>query len=275
MIELPESYTLSRQAGEVLYGKRISGVINASSPHKFAFYRGDPSDYPALLKGRRIEEVQGHGAFVDLKMEGGVHLLIGDGTHMRYCPPGRSYPDKHQLLVIFDEGDFLVFTVAMYGGIYAFEGELDNPYYRGSITKLSPLDERFDEACFEEMIRTLKKDISVKALLATEQRIPGLGNGVLQDILFNAGMHPKRKVSTLRDLEKCDLLYSIKGTLMEMTQAGGRNTEKDLFGQWGGYPVILSKNTYRSPCPRCGHSLVREAYLGGTVYYCPECQPLA
>jgi hypothetical protein len=32
------------------------------------------------------------------------------------------------------------------------------------------------------------KKLSLKALLATEQRIPGLGNGVLQDILFKARM---------------------------------------------------------------------------------------
>ena len=44
--------------------------------------------------------------------------------------------------------------------------------------------------------------LSLKALLATKQRIPGLGNGVLQDILFNAKMHPKRKVNRLSEDDK-------------------------------------------------------------------------
>jgi formamidopyrimidine-DNA glycosylase len=43
--------------------------------------------------------------------------------------------------------------------------------------------------------------LSAKAFLATEQRIPGLGNGVLQDILFTAGIHPKRKMAAISEEE--------------------------------------------------------------------------
>ena len=59
-----------------------------------------------------------------------------------------------------------------------------------------------------------------------------------------------------------------------MTDRGGRNTEKDLFGRPGGYAVRLSRNTCAEPCPRCGGPIVKEAYLGGAVYYCPHCQPI-
>jgi formamidopyrimidine-DNA glycosylase len=115
----------------------------------------------------------------------------------------------------------------------------------------------------------------MKALLATEQRIPGLGNGVLQDILFNAGVHPKRKKSTLSDFQKAELFHCLKVTLKSMTDRGGRDTEKDLFGNLGGYKSVLSKNTYSVPCPNCGDTIIKEAYLGGTIYYCPACQPLS
>lgn len=274
MIEIPESTIISRQAAGMLTGRRIAKVIPATSPHKFTWYNGDPAGYPEVLEGRSIEAVDGYGAFIDLVMDKNTHFLISDGAIMRYCQAGESHPVKHQQLLVLDDGSFLVFTVAMYGGIYAFQGAYDNPYYQGSIHKLNPLAEAFDEVYFESMIRGLKKDLSAKALLATEQRIPGPGNGVVQDILYNAGIHPKRKVSALGDLEKSDLLYSMKGTLADMVEWGGRDTEKDFFGNWGGYKVLLSKNTYKEPCPNCGHEIVREAYLGGTVYYCPVCQPL-
>lgn len=274
MIEIPESAVISRQAAGILTGKVVAQVIGANSPHKFTWYNGDPVHYPALLCGRRIEAVGGYGAFVDLVMDQDTHLLIGDGTHMRYYRAGEKYPPKYQTIVVLDDGSFLVFTVAMYGAIYAFRGAFDNPYYQGSMRKLSPLSDAFDEHYFADMVHNLTKDLSAKALLATEQRIPGLGNGVVQDILFHAGIHPKRKISTLTDLEKNDLLYSIKETLNRMIELGGRDTEKDFFGNWGGYKVALSKNTYKNPCPVCGREIIREAYLGGTVYYCPVCQPL-
>jgi formamidopyrimidine-DNA glycosylase len=59
-----------------------------------------------------------------------------------------------------------------------------------------------------------------------------------------------------------------------MTDLGGRDTEKDMFGHMGGYKTILSKNTLKNPCPNCGNEIVKEAYLGGAVYFCPTCQPL-
>lgn len=274
MIEIPESTTIARQAKTILAGKRISKVVQATSPHSFTWYNGDPKEYSRLLIGRTIESTKGHGSCVTLHCNYNTHIAINDGVNMKYYPSSESHPKKHQLLIEFDDKSFLVFTVSMYGGIQAFKGELDNPYYQGSLTKLSPLDENFDEKFFEQLFSNIQKDLSIKALLATEQRIPGLGNGVLQDILFLSGLHPKRKISTLSDLEKSDLFHCLKVTLQSMTNKGGRDTEKDFYGNKGGYKCILSKNTYKQPCPNCGEDIMKEAYLGGTVYYCPSCQKL-
>lgn len=272
MIEIPESTTISHQATEVLKGKVVSDVINATSPHRFAWYNGDPERYPEILIGKTIEVVKGYGSFIDLCFNEETHLVISDGTNMKYYTAAEKCPAKFQLLIAFEDESYLVFTVAMYGNILAFQGELDNFYYKGSIEKLSPMDEHYDFAFFENLIAKSKENLSVKALLATEQRIPGLGNGVLQDILFNAGIHPKRKIGTLSSENKEKLFHSMKETLAEMTAKGGRDTEKDFYGIPGKYLSILSKNTYHKPCPRCESKLIKEAYLGGSVYYCPHCQ---
>ncbi len=274
MIEIPESKTISIQAGDALIGKRIVEICPATSPHKFAFYHGDPSAYGKLLNGRSIISARGHGMFVDLCCEGDVFITIGDGTNVRYCSSAEPVPEKYQLLMGFDDGSFLVFTVAMYGGIWAYKGDLDNKYHHGSLNSISPLDNNFDENYFDGIFKNTHKDLSMKALLATEQRIPGLGNGVLQDILFNAKLHPKRKKSGITDAQKAGLFSSLKLTLNRMTDLGGRDTEKDLFGHSGGYKTILSKNTILNPCPVCGNSIIKEAYMGGAVYFCPVCQTL-
>ena len=272
MIEIPESKVISEQAECILAGKQITEVVNATSPHKFAWYYGDPALYSSLLVGRRIERVEGHGSFVDIHCDDDVCISIGDGTIMRYYPSFEKHPAKHQLLIVFDDNSFLAFTVAMYGAIFAYKGKLENCYHIGSLTKLSPLSSDFDNVYFDGLFKSVKKDMSIKALLATEQRIPGLGNGVLQDILFNAGVHPKRKISTITDLERSDLFHCLKVTLESMISKGGRDTEKDFYGNQGGYKTLLSKNTYKKPCPNCGGSIVKEAYLGGTIYFCPDCQ---
>ena len=273
MLELPEAHALAQQLNEIIRGKRIESVIAAASPHKFTWYYGEPETYDALLRGRIVDEVHAFGGRVELQMEGAI-LSLNDGTILHYYAPGGALPDKHQLLMRFTDGAALVVTVAMYGGIMAaLAGKLDdNFYYAVSREAISPLSDAFDYAHFQTLFTAEGLKMSAKAFLATKQRIPGLGNGVLQDILLNAKIHPKRKMRTLSEAERIALFDAMKSTLAEMTALGGRETERDLFGNPGGYKTKLSKANKFLICPNCGGAVKKEAYLGGSVYYCAECQ---
>lgn len=275
MIEIPESRTLAKQMKEQLAGRTIVTAEANRSPHGFAFYIGDPKEYGVFLAGSRIEDVQAVAGYVELFLSGKKRLAFFDGTNLRYVPPGGKLPEKHQLLLTLDDGSFVYCTVQMYGGIFAFpEGGIDdNIYYTVAHEKVNPLEDGFDRAYFDSLFVGLKPTMSVKAALATEQRIPGLGNGVLQDILFNARVHPKTKLSALTKEDYDRLFTSLKETLAAMTEQGGRDTEKDFYGNPGGYHSILSSKTWKEPCPVCYGAIVRKAFLGGNVYYCPNCQP--
>ena len=273
MLELPEVYTLAKQAAKTLSGKKIAHVFNATKPHKFTFYNGDPLEYGKLLTGKTIESAKGYGMFVDLFLTEGTVISIGDGVSTHYAEPGEKIPANYQLLITFDDESFLVFSVAMYGFINVYpDGIIDNKYHKLSKESISPLTEEYSETLFFKLFTDTKKDLTVKALLATEQRIPGIGNGVLQDILFNAKIHPKRKISTFTDAQKSNLFGSLKSTLKEMTEKGGRDTQKDLYGNNGCYHTILSSKTWKNPCPICRGTIVKENYMGGSIYYCPHCQ---
>ena len=275
MLELPEVITLSKQADSALKGKTITQVFNATKPHKFTFYNSDPLEYGKLLVGKTIESSQGYGMFVDFLLSDHVTMNIGDGTIVRYYNQGDKVPANYQLLLTFDDDSFLVFTVAMYGFINVYlNGMIDNKYYNLSRNSISPLSKAYTADQFDKLFAEARKTLSAKALLATEQRIPGVGNGVTQDILFNARIHPKQKVLALSDKQKETLFSSLKDTLQEMTFEGGRDTQTDLYGNPGGYQTILSAKTWKNSCPCCGSAIVKEAYLGGSVYYCPVCQKI-
>ena len=274
MIEIPESTTIAMQLSETVRDKKICRVITNASPHKFAFYHGDPADYNALLAGQVIGDSFGIGAMIEITV-GDRRVVLGDGANLRYYDDSGKTPSKHQLLLELDDESALVCTVQMYGAVLAFmEGTYDNKYYLVVKEKPQPLADAFDRVYFDTLRTEGSDRISAKAFLATEQRIPGLGNGVLQDILFHAGIHPKRKMGTIREIEFDRLFRSVKDTLAEMTRLGGRDTEKDLFGSAGGYRTLLSKNTVGKPCPVCGADIQKTSYLGGAVYWCPMCQPL-
>lgn len=275
MIELPEGLVLAQQANKTLKGKKIRQVFNATKEHKFTFFHGDPLEYGKILTGRTIQSAKGYGMFLDLILDNSDSISIGDGTNMRYGEPGEKIPTNYQLLLAFEDESFLVFTVAMYGFIGVHIGGVANEkYHRLSADSISPLDDKYTEEVFHKLFSDAKKDMNTKALMATEQRIPGVGNGTLQDILFNAKINPKRKISTLSDTEKKNLFHSLKSTLQSMVAEGGRDTQTDLYGNKGGYISILSAKTYKQPCPVCKGTIVKEAFMGGTIYYCTNCQPL-
>ena len=114
-------------------------------------------------------------------------------TEFHHLPKCVFYgPEKLCAVALTERRDLafsmLVASVQMYGGMGAFlAGENDNPYYLIAQQKPSPLEEEFDADYFKRLIsgRGIEK-LSAKGFLATEQRIPGLGNGVLQDILYRA-----------------------------------------------------------------------------------------
>lgn len=275
MLELPEVLTLSKQIENTLSGKTITQVFNATKPHKFTFYNGDPLEYGKQLVGKNILSSKGYGMFVVFYLSDNITMTIGDGVSARYYNSGEKIPANYQLLLTFADDSFLVFSVAMYGFINVYaDGDIDNKYYRLSRESLSPLSDAYTEDEFDKLFIDAKKTLTAKALLATEQRIPGVGNGVTQDILFNARIHPKQKVLYLSAESKRVLFNSLKDTLTAMTFKGGRDTQTDLYGNSGGYKTILSTKTWKNPCPRCGGRIVKEAYLGGSVYYCCECQKI-
>ncbi|HBE80657.1 MAG TPA: endonuclease VIII [Firmicutes bacterium] len=277
MLELPEANVIAQQVNKSLQGKRISNVNANCSPHKFAWFYGEPRNYYQLLAEKVIEKAIPCGGMIEISA-GDARILLGDGVGLRYYGAGEELPVKHQLQIEFDDLSSLVGSVQMYGGLWAFpEGQFDNPYYQAGKQKISPLSEQFDFDYFGSLLEDGKpklKSLSAKAFLATEQRIPGLGNGVLQDILWAARIHPKRKMATLSEEELHHMFKALKTVLAEMTANGGRDTERDLYGCPGGYKTIASKNTVDKPCPTCGTLIKKEAFLGGSIYYCGGCQRL-
>ena len=154
MLELPEALTIARHLQETLAGKTVKSVIAAASPHKFAWYHGDPADYPARLAGSDVLSAEAHGGIVQVNFTR-ANLTFSDGVNLRYIEPGNAAPAKHQLLLVFTDGSALAASVQMYGGLLCWDAgeELDNPYYQVACQKPSPLDDDlFTEVYFIQLL---------------------------------------------------------------------------------------------------------------------------
>jgi len=274
MIELPESYVLVEQINKALKGKVIKKAVANQNPHTFAWYTGKPEEYHNKLFDKTITSADVYSGAVRIFAEDIIMIIT---TPIKFHGEGEKLPKKHQLYIEFNDSTSITCTVQMWGCMFCFEENDPEGIPMGHIVNdcPSPLEDKFDKDYFRSLLeRETLSSLSAKAFLATEQRIPGVGNGVAQDILWIAKIHPKRKMSTLSEDELKGLYNSVKVTLKDMAVQGGRDTEKDLFGNAGGYKTILSKNTVNEPCPKCSTEIRKEAYLGGSIYYCPCCQKL-
>ena len=274
MLELPEALARARELNNALTGKTIANVLPPASPRKFCWFSAPVEEYVQRLKGHAFVRAEGFGIFTVMDF-GEVFLCFNDGASPRLLTPEEKRPANAQLTIEFTDGAALAFTVTMYGGMYLHDGNFDNEYYRASRNRISPLSDAFTEEYLQTLIQTAKPSLSVKALLATEQRIPGLGNGVLQDILLDVRVHPKRRASSLSSAEIAALHHSIRSVLAAMAESGGRDTERNLHGHPGGYPVKMGKRALSNGCPACGGAVAKETYLGGAICFCPSCQPLS
>ena len=72
--------------------------------------------------------------------------------------------------------------------------------------------------------------------------------------------------------ERQRLHQAIQEILQEAVALDGRQEECDLFNQPGGYQRLMSSQTAGNPCPTCATPIEKTNYLGGAIYYCPNCQ---
>lgn len=275
MFELPEFVILARQVNATLRGKVVARGNLGNTPHKFVWYNRSPEEFERLTTAKRIGEATSRGKWLFVPLEPGYVLLLGEcGGKVLYHQPGAALPQKYHLLIAFEDGSHLSATTQMWGAMELYEqGEEQHRQYVRDM-KTIPLEPEFTFDYFCGLIDALiaEKDRSAKALLTQDQSIPGLGNAIAQDILFQARLHPRHALSALDSDHKKALYDAILATVSEVIAKGGRHDEVDLYGNAGGYIRVMDSTAVGRPCPECGGEVKKMQYLGGSCYWCPNCQ---
>jgi formamidopyrimidine-DNA glycosylase len=275
MIELPEALIIARQMTQELQGKRIESCIRGNAPHKLAFYSRSPEEYAAILQDKTMGATTEHGSWILAAVEPDYVLVLGEGgERIIFHRDASTLPKKHQFLLHFADGTYLTVTVQGWGAaLLLHQSEVASHPYVGK-QAVSPISDAFTFEYFQGLFGELEAadSRSVKFFVISQPGIWGVGNGYLQDILFRARIHPRRRVITLTAEERRALYEAIRVTLKQAVELGGRDTERDLYDRPGGYRRILDSRNVGQPCPACGTPIEKIQYLGGASYFCPHCQ---
>ena len=275
MFELPEFVILAKQINKSMRGKVIREGSLGNSPHKFVWYNRKPEEFKSLTRGKTIGEAQAKGKWLFVPLEPGFVFVLGEcGGKVLLHTNETDIPQKYHLLLRFADDSAFTVTTQMWGAMELYEkGQERNRQYIRDM-RPTPVDAEFTFEYFSALVDGLLADKkrSVKGLLTQEQLVPGLGNAIAQDILFQAKLHPKHPISELDKTQRRSLYRAIQKTVKEIIARGGRNDETDLYNQPGRYRRIMDKDAVAKPCPVCGTKVEKIQYLGGACYFCPNCQ---
>jgi formamidopyrimidine-DNA glycosylase len=121
-----------------------------------------------------------------------------------------------------------------------------------------------------------RKKAPVKPVLMDQSTLAGLGNWIVDDVLFLAGIHPERIASSLSAAETQHIHAAIREVLLTAIE------KEAVYSQFPPHFLIHAREWDASPhadpkahlfCPRCGTD-IQKNYVGGrATYFCPSCQP--
>jgi len=276
-IELPEAKILGEQMRKVLIGKVVESyeVKDYEKLIKIGFMNRNLDDYKGLLN-RRIESVDYRGNVVLVRFDSGMNLLIGPeyGGIVTYIEKG-TVPDYHLKLSFKDRSNLTVRLTSM-GGVVAVDDEnlIGSYMYKRDFGKiLSPLDGVFTLEKFSELMSERNRMLK-PVLVGKDAILVGISNATYQDVIYRAGLHPKRKASSLSQEESKLLYSSILYVINERLRLGGKEKFLDIYGKEGRYNAAMGPHMKKETCPKCGTPIEGISHGGGKVYLCPQCQAL-
>lgn len=228
--------------------------------------RLSPGRLAEAVRGQRLAGSRRHGKLIlaQLSDKGALVFHFGMTGSLAAVEPGEDAPRYTQVLFAFDDGRRLAFlSRRKFGRV----GYTDNPEEPAREETLGPDALALDREGFRALVSG--KRTALKSLLMDQGRLSGIGNVYSDEILFQAGLHPK---ATAGELGK-DTVDSLHDTMRRVLEraidlgAGDPDFPDRAPEDW-----LLPHRTEGGRCPRCGGELVKVPISGRSAWLCPACQ---
>ena len=139
---------------------------------------------------------------------------------------------------------------------------------------VEPLEKSFSLKIFRDLIKNKKGN--VKAFLLNQKYIAGIGNIYADEILFEAGVLPSRRINSLKNEEIKKIYQATKKILRKAVKYRGTsfNDYVDADGKKGEFLRLLKVyGREKENCQRCKKGVIQKTKLTGRgTRYCDRCQ---
>jgi formamidopyrimidine-DNA glycosylase len=279
MPELPDLVHIVRVLSPELEGR---AVLSATVKEPIVLRVLIQGAFGELLGGARFRGLERHGPFLrfalDLpadpvqpsrppRLDLIMHLMLTG--RLRLAAKGEKRLPYTAFSLLLDDGRELSYAdEKKMGKIYLCEpGQTASiPLYESQGVDVAGPD--FTWELFESLIA--RKRSQARVFVMDQTALSAIGNAYADEILFEAGIHPKTPCHLL-SAEKRRVLYeSIKSVLawgVAEVEAAGAPLEDKVRGH------MRVRNRAGESCPRCGATIRKAGVLGYDAFFCPVCQP--
>lgn len=249
----------------------VETIVRALRPHLEGRVLQSTEIYdPVLLPGisslslpARVKRLARRGKYILIELEEGtlvVHLRMSG--RLVWCRKGMA-EGRVRLALRFSHGSLQLVDrrrLATVEYVKRFEKPL-GPEPFGDLSWLS--------------FALAKSRMPIKAWLLDQQKIAGIGNIYAAEILFRAGIDPRRPARSLTKRDVQRLAKAIPEVLEEATAGQGTTLSDAEYrvptGELGAFQVELAVYG-RKVCQACGTPIRRVKIAGRSTYFCPNCQ---
>jgi formamidopyrimidine-DNA glycosylase len=235
MPELPEVECFKRKIEKGLKGKRISSV--EVSPDDIVFSKKKPHAIKKILLESKVKKLGRKGKYfwIELDKKPWPVFHLGMTGKVLILDEAPKKPEKFVKLTLeAEDGTIMIFKDARRFGRIVF---LDDPFTTGPLSRLG-FDAEYELPTAKTLTPLIqKKHAPIKAILLDQAFIAGIGNWMADEILYQAGIDPRRIGAVLTTKEISKLRMKIASVVKIGVRAkvqGKEYPESWLFhSRWG------------------------------------------
>ena len=282
MPELPEVETVRRGLSPAMEGFIISRADINRPDLRWPF----PENMSERLTGKRVERLRRRSKYILADLNSGETLLIHLGMSGRMLVSGDplgqftyEHPaaQKHDHVVLhMENGARITFNdPRRFGAMDLLDTATAENHKLLAVLGPEPLSNDFHEAILVDAFKN--RNTPVKSALLDQSIVAGLGNIYVCEVLFRAGISPKRKAGRIATGRVGAMVPIIRKVLEDAIEAGGSSLRdfRQADGELGYFQHSFDVYGRESdPCRRdgCSGDIARIVQSGRSSFYCPKCQ---
>jgi formamidopyrimidine-DNA glycosylase len=267
MPELPDLQYIVSKVRPVLRGRMISNVEVREPIVIRMLVSGSFAD---ALTGEQFREIRRHGPFLSFILRSKelvIHPMLTG--RFRLLQSSGKKPRNLCFSLFLDDGAVLHYSDQKKMGKVYLTGRNFYAQIPGYLDQgVDITGDEFTLDLFKDLIAQNRRQVRV--FLTDQSMLSALGNAYSDEILYEAGIHPKTLCNQLRPEEVERLYRSIKKVIswaIEEVEKRGEPIEVKVRDH------LRVRNRKGEPCPRCGTTIRRTQVYGYDTFFCPQCQP--